>query len=115
MENEHLRVPPPWMENFINFHNFFFKPTLIEESLMVTFLDISIISREKVRSGDTGTLEGDGYWLAVQEEGAGGWDRVPLPQQQAHLGGAAGGAGGPLYLAPSDRHDDVVAPGYPRL
>ena len=68
-----------------------------------------------MRAGDTGALEGDGHRLAVQEEGAGRRDRVPLPQQQAHLGGAVGAAGGPLYLAQADRHYDVVAPGYTRL
>ena len=102
------------MENSILFFLFETAP-FSEENLVVTFLDISIISREKVWSGNTGALEGDGYRLAVQEEGAGGRDRVPLPQQQAHLGGAGGGAGGPLYLAPADRHHDVVAPGDTRV
>ena len=102
------------MENSILFFLFETAP-FSEENLVVTFLDISIISREKVRSGDTGPVEGDGHRLAVQEEGAGRRDRVPLPQQQAHLGGAAGGAGGPLYLAQADGHHDVVAPGHPRV
>lgn len=68
-----------------------------------------------MRAGDSSLVEGYGHRLAVQEEGAGRPDRLPLPQQQDHLGGAAGGAGGPLYLAQADGHDDVVAAGHSRL
>ena len=74
-----------------------------------------VVDREEVWPGQPRPLEGDGHRLAVQEEGAGGRDCVPLSQQQADLGGQPRGAGGDLHLAQADRHHDVVAAGPPRL